>query len=129
MSRLPVYTAEAPSPRVGVYSQAIVANGFVYCSGSLPADPTTGQIIEGDVKAHTHQCIQNLSAVLAAAGSSINDVVKVNVFLLDIVDFDAVNEVYRLYWGDIKPARTCIVAKTIPRGCDVEIECVAVVSA
>ncbi|EXJ81573.1 endoribonuclease L-PSP [Capronia coronata CBS 617.96] len=128
MSRVSVFTKDAPPPRVGIYSQATVAGGFVWCSGSLPADPETGAIIEGDIQTHTHQCIKNLAAVLLAAGSSINDVIKVNVYLLDMKDFDAMNEVYKTYWGEQKPSRTCVVVKTIPRGSDVEIECVAVVS-
>lgn len=109
----------------GIYSQAIVANGTVYCSGSVAMDPATGQIIDGDVGAHTvshehyntqnvdqsltrpqHQCIKNLTNVLEAAGTTIENVVKVNVFLADMKDFAAMNEVYAQYWGEQKPCRT-----------------------
>ncbi|CAK7216733.1 hypothetical protein SCUCBS95973_002906 [Sporothrix curviconia] len=128
MPHTTVFTTDAPPPRVGIYSQAAVANGFVFCSGALPAD-TTGALVDGDIQAHTHQCFRNLSAVLAAAGSSLNDVVKMNVYLLNMADFDAMNSVYGQYFDEEKkPARTCIIAKVLPRVSDVEMECTAVVS-
>ncbi|KPM40256.1 hypothetical protein AK830_g6260 [Neonectria ditissima] len=127
MSRIPTITDKAPAP-LPVFNQAIVANGFVYTSGSIAQDPATGKIIEGDIQAHTHRVIQNLSAVLEASGSSVNDVVEVSVFLADMGDFAKMNEVYQTYWGDIKPARTCVAVKTLPANTDVEIKCVAVVS-
>ncbi|KAJ5930814.1 hypothetical protein N7466_006307 [Penicillium verhagenii] len=120
-----VLTKDAPPPLPGIYSQAIVANGLVFCSGSVPMDATTGKIIDGDVKAHTHQCIKNLTKVLEASGSDITKVVKVNVFLSNMDDFAEMNSVYTLYWGDIKPCRTCVAVKTLPLNTDVEIECVA----
>ncbi|EMC98873.1 hypothetical protein BAUCODRAFT_31148 [Baudoinia panamericana UAMH 10762] len=89
-------------------------------------DPATGKIIDGDVQAHTHQCIKNLTAVLEAAGTNIDNVVKVNVFLSDMKDFAAMNEIYAQYWGETKPCRTCVAAKQLPLGTDVEIECIAV---
>ncbi|KAH8653795.1 putative L-PSP endoribonuclease family protein Brt1 [Xylariales sp. PMI_506] len=121
-----VLTSNAPKPLPGIYSQAIVAGGFVYCSGAVGMDPETGKIVDGDVQAHTHQCIKNLSAILEAAGSSIDNVVKVNVFLANMDDFAKMNEVYTTYWGDVKPCRTCVAVKTLPLNTDVEIECVAV---
>merc|ERR1711915_1027045 len=121
-----ISTDKAPMGLKGIYSQAIVANGTVYCSGSVAMDPATGQIIDGDVGAHTHQCIKNLTNVLEAAGTTIENVVKVNVFLADMKDFAAMNEVYAQYWGEQKPCRTCVAAKQLPRGTDVEIECIAV---
>ncbi|TVY39836.1 2-iminobutanoate/2-iminopropanoate deaminase [Lachnellula subtilissima] len=124
--RTPILTNKAPKPLPGIYSQAIVAHGFVYCSGSVPMDPVSMKIIDGDIQAHTHQCIKNLSAILEAAGSSIKHVVKVNVFLADMDDFSKMNEVYMTYWGDIKPCRTCVAVKTLPHKTDVEIECTAV---
>jgi len=111
---------------MAVYSQAIVANGFVYCSGQIPADKT-GTIVDGDVKVHTKQCLDNLAAVLEAAGSSIQSVVKVNVFLADMKDFADMNEVYEQAFGTPKPARSCVAVKTLPKNVDVEIECIAVV--
>ncbi|GAB7349353.1 hypothetical protein MBLNU459_g8484t2 [Dothideomycetes sp. NU459] len=105
-TKTPVLTSKAPKPLPGIYSQAIIAGGMVYCSGAVPMDPESGKIIEGDIKAHTHQCIANLSAVLSAAGSDIEKVVKVNVFLASMDDFAQMNEVYMTYWGDVKPCRT-----------------------
>ncbi|KAL1962766.1 hypothetical protein VTN77DRAFT_9220 [Rasamsonia byssochlamydoides] len=124
--KTPVYTDKAPKPLPGIYSQAIIANGVVYCSGAVALDPETGKLIEGDIKAHTHQCIKNLSNVLEAAGSSLDKVVKVNVFLANMDDFADMNSVYTQYWGDVKPCRTCVAVKTLPLNTDVEIECVAV---
>ncbi|RFU30243.1 hypothetical protein B7463_g6087, partial [Scytalidium lignicola] len=125
-TKTPILTSKAPKPLPGIYSQAIVANGMVYCSGAVPMDAETGKLIDGDVQAHTHKCIQNLTAILEAAGSSIDKVVKVNVFLANMDDFAAMNEVYCTYWGDVKPCRTCVAVKTLPLNTDVEIECVAV---
>ncbi|KAL1972233.1 hypothetical protein VTN31DRAFT_7452 [Thermomyces dupontii] len=120
-----VFTDKAPKPLPGIYSQAIVSNGVVYCSGAVPMDPATGKLIEGDIKAHTHQCIKNLSHILEEAGSSLDKVVKVNVFLDNMDNFADMNSVYMQYWGEIKPARTCVAVKTLPLNTDVEIECIA----
>ncbi|KAL7905608.1 Endoribonuclease L-PSP/chorismate mutase-like protein [Trichoderma velutinum] len=122
----PVLTTNAPKPLPGIYSQAIKANGLVFVSGAVPMDPVTNELIPGDIQAHTHQCIKNLAAILEAAGSSIEKVVKVNVFLADMGDFAKMNEVYSTYWGDVKPCRTCVAVKTLPLNTDVEIECTAV---
>ncbi|KAI5895681.1 YjgF-like protein [Schizophyllum commune H4-8] len=125
MPKEAVLTLNAPPPLPGIYSQAIKAGGMVYCSGAVPMDAKTGKLIDGDVKAHTHQCIKNLSAILEEAGTSLNNVVKVNVFLSNMDDFAAVNEVYKEYWGEVKPCRTCVAVKTLPLNTDVEIECIA----
>ncbi|KAL1983160.1 hypothetical protein VTN96DRAFT_410 [Rasamsonia emersonii] len=124
--KTPVFTEKAPKPLPGIYSQAIIANGVVYCSGAVAIDPETGKLIDGDIKAHTHQCIKNLSNVLEAAGTSLDKVVKVNVFLANMDDFAEMNSVYTQYWGEVKPCRTCVAVKTLPLNTDVEIECVAV---
>ncbi|KAL2219088.1 putative L-PSP endoribonuclease family protein [Thermoascus aurantiacus ATCC 26904] len=124
--KTPVFTEKAPKPLPGIYNQAIIANGVVYCSGAVALDPETGKLVEGDIKAHTHQCIKNLTHVLEAAGSSIDKVVKVNVFLANMDDFAEMNSVYMQYWGDVKPCRTCVAVKTLPLNTDVEIECIAV---
>ncbi|KAI5201386.1 hypothetical protein E4T39_05279 [Aureobasidium subglaciale] len=124
-SKTAIFTSKAPKPLPGIYSQAIVANGFVYCSGQIAGDET-GKIIDGDIQAHTHQCIKNLTAVLKEAGTTIEKVIKVNIFLASMDDFAKMNEVYRTYWGDVKPSRTCVAVKTLPLGTDVEIECVAI---
>ncbi|KAK1762692.1 putative L-PSP endoribonuclease family protein [Phialemonium atrogriseum] len=126
MSKSAVLTKNAPPPLAGILSQAIIANGMVYCSGATGVDPVTRQLVEGDVKARTHQCIKNLKAVLEGARSSIDKVVKVNVYLADMGDFAEMNSVYSQYWGDVKPSRTCVAVKTLPLNTDVEIECIAV---
>ncbi|KAE8392682.1 Endoribonuclease L-PSP/chorismate mutase-like protein [Aspergillus alliaceus] len=90
-------------------------------------DPETGKIVDEDIEAHTHQCIKNLSHVLKAAGSDITKVLKVNVFLFDMSDFDKMNSVYMQYWGYVKPCRTCVAVKTLPLNTDVEIECIAAI--
>ncbi|WDK22576.1 endoribonuclease L-PSP [Colletotrichum graminicola] len=105
-TKTPVLTDKAPKPLPGIYSQAIIANGMVFCSGAVPMDPVTMKIIDGDIQAHTHQCIKNLTAILEGAGTTIDKVVKVNVFLANMEDFAPMNEIYCQYWGDVKPSRT-----------------------
>ncbi|KAF2163548.1 hypothetical protein M409DRAFT_26161 [Zasmidium cellare ATCC 36951] len=111
------------------HSQAIVSReGVVYCSGQLHMD-ATGALISGTVREKTRQCLSNLKAVLENAGSNMDLVMKVNIFLQDMSDFAEVNEEYKLWWtGEHKPARSCVAVKTLPRGGSVEIECVAQVS-
>ncbi|RSM12340.1 hypothetical protein CEP52_002557 [Fusarium oligoseptatum] len=104
MTKVAVLTDKAPKPRP-IYNQAIIANGFVFCSGQLPKD-LNGNIVQGTVQDRTRQCIKNLQAVLEAAGSSLEDVVEVNVFLSDMSDFSSMNQVYGEYWGEVKPSRT-----------------------
>ncbi|KAI1421495.1 endoribonuclease L-PSP [Xylaria sp. FL1777] len=120
-----VFTDNAPKTLPEVWSQAIKANGFVFVSGAIPMDPDSGEIIPGDIQAHTHQCIKNLTAVLEAAGSDILKVVKVNVFLSNIDNIHAMNEVYSKYWGEVKPSRTCVAVTNLPLDVDIEIECTA----
>ncbi|GKZ29986.1 hypothetical protein AbraIFM66950_007415 [Aspergillus brasiliensis] len=101
-----ISTDKAPKALPGIYSQAIVSNGVVYCSGAVAMDAETGKLIDGDIKAHTHQCIKNLGHVLEAAGSDLTKVLKVNVFLSNMDDFAEMNSVYMQYWGDVKPCRS-----------------------
>ncbi|PYH36910.1 putative L-PSP endoribonuclease family protein Brt1 [Aspergillus neoniger CBS 115656] len=124
-TKTPITTDKAPKALPGIYSQAIVSNGVVYCSGSVAMDAETGKIIDGDIKAHTHQCIKNLGNVLEAAGSDLTKVLKVTVFLSNMDDFAEMNSVYVQYWGDVKPCRTCVTVKTLPLNTDIEIECIA----
>ncbi|GKZ80701.1 hypothetical protein AnigIFM56816_004927 [Aspergillus niger] len=124
-TKTPISTDKAPKALPGIYSQAVVSNGVVYCSGAVAMDAETGKIIDGDIKAHTHQCIKNLGNVLEAAGSDLTKVLKVNVFLSNMDDFADMNSVYMQYWGDVKPCRTCVAVKTLPLNTDVEIECIA----
>ncbi|CAI7643544.1 unnamed protein product [Penicillium pancosmium] len=122
-SRQAVNTEEAPPPRP-FYNQALVANGFVFCSGQLPKD-STGKIVCGTVQDRANQCIKNLKAVLESAGSSLEKMVEVNVFLADMADFEKMNETYLQWFSEIKPVRTCVAVKSIPEYTDVEMKCVA----
>lgn len=125
MSRQVVHTENAPRA-IGPYSQAIVANGFVFCSGQIALDPATGELIEGDVAAQTERAIQNLRAVLEAAGSSLAHVVKTTVFLQDMADFAAMNAVYGQFFSENPPARSTVGNLALPRGARFEIEAIAV---
>jgi len=122
--RKPVQTDKAPKP-IGPYSQAIVDNGFVFVSGQGAIDPSTGQIERGDARSETRRVFENLKTILEAAGSSLGKVVKCNVYLRDINDFQAMNEVYATYFEAPFPARTTIQAGALPAGIAVEIEVVA----
>ena len=127
MQRESVKTQHAPAA-IGPYSQAIKAGGMVYAAGQIPLDPTTGQLISGDIQAQTERVLENLRAVLAAAGSSLDGVVKTTVFLKSMGDFAAMNEVYARYFTDTAPARSTIAVADLPRGALVEIEYIALVS-
>ena len=120
-----VKSSEGPQPR-GPYSQAIIADGFVFVAGQGPTDPSTNQLELGDIAAETRRTLLNIQAILEAAGSSLRDVVRVGVFLADIKDFDAMNAVYREFFTVDPPARTTVGAQ-LPR-IKVEIDCIARVS-
>jgi 2-iminobutanoate/2-iminopropanoate deaminase len=119
-----VQTDAAPAA-IGPYSQAIIAGGFLYTAGQIPTDPGTGQVVEGDIVSQTRRVMDNLQAVLAAAGASWKDVVKTTVFLQDMADFPRMNEVYSAAMGDARPARSTVQVAGLPRGVRVEIELVA----
>jgi 2-iminobutanoate/2-iminopropanoate deaminase len=119
-----VSTEKAPGA-IGPYSQAIKANGMVFCSGQIPTDPATGIFVSDDVSEQTVQVFKNLAAVLEAAGSGLDKVVKTTVFLADMNDFAAMNEVYGQYFVENKPARATVQAARLPRDAKVEIECIA----
>jgi len=121
-----VQTDRAPQA-IGPYSQAIKANGFVFASGQIPLDPATGQLIEGDIRAQTERVLNNVQAVLEAAGSALDRVVKTTVFLADMNDFAVVNEVYANFFGATRPARSTVQAARLPRDVKVEIEVVALI--
>ena len=110
---------------VGPYSPGVQAGRFVYLSGQTPMDPATGVLMEGDVRAQTAQCFRNLAAVLKAAGLTLDHVVKVNVFLTDMNDFEAMNEVYATQFSRPFPARTTIGVASLPKGASIEIELIA----
>lgn len=124
MSKKVVSTPDAPAA-VGAYSQAIVSNGFVYCSGQVPLDPATGELVGGSIADQTRRCLESLSAVLRAAGAGLDDVVKVTAFLLDMGDFPEFNEAYSEFFGDEPPARATVAVAGLPKGAEVEIECIA----
>jgi 2-iminobutanoate/2-iminopropanoate deaminase len=119
-----VESADAPAA-IGPYSQAIKAGGFLFTSGQIPLDPATGTLVGGDVAAQTHRVLKNLSAVLAAAGSSFDRVVKTTVYLQDMAEFAAMNEVYATYFPSPAPARATIQAARLPRDVKVEIDLIA----
>jgi 2-iminobutanoate/2-iminopropanoate deaminase len=121
-----ISTDKAPGA-IGPYSQAVKTNGMVFCSGQIPIDTATGEFVSDDVAEQTEQVLKNLNAVLEAAGTSLNNVVKTTVFLADMNDFAAMNEVYAKYFSENKPARATVQAAGLPRGARVEIECIAVV--
>lgn len=119
-----VHTDGAPAA-LGPYSQAIVAGGFVYTAGQIPLDPDSGEMVEGGVEVQAERVLENLGAILAAAGSSFSKVVKTTVFLSDMDDYAAVNEVYARYFREPYPARSAIQVARLPRGVRLEIEAVA----
>lgn len=119
-----IETKNAPGA-VGAYSQGIVSNGFVYSSGQLPLVPETGELISDDVKKATRQSLENVKAIVEAGGSSVEKIVKVNIFLDDINDFAAVNEAYAEFFGDHKPARSCVEVGKLPKNGLLEIEAIA----
>ncbi len=123
-NRTPVHSDAAPKA-IGPYSQAIVANGFVFCSGQTPIDPATGNLVEGGIEAQTQQVFKNLIAVLAAAGTDLDHVVKSNVFLKDMNNFAAMNAIYASHFKGAPPARSTVEVARLPKDCIVEIEMIA----
>jgi 2-iminobutanoate/2-iminopropanoate deaminase len=121
-----VSTPGAPQA-IGPYSQAIVSQGFLFTAGQVALDPSTGQLVPGGVAEQTSRALENLRAVLRAAGSDVSQVVKTTVFLVDMADFTAMNEVYGRVFGDHRPARSTVAVAALPRGALVEIEVIATV--
>lgn len=124
MSKRIVRTENAPDA-IGPYSQAVVAGGFVYTAGQLALDPGTGQLVPGDVRIQTKRVMENIKAILESAGSSLANVVKTTVFLRDMNDFGAMNEIYGSYFQEEPPARSTFQVAKLPRDGAVEIEVVA----
>jgi 2-iminobutanoate/2-iminopropanoate deaminase len=121
-----ISTENAPGA-IGPYSQAVKAGDFIFCSGQIPINPQTGEFVSEDVAEQTRQVLKNLSAVLEAAKTSLDNVVKTTVFLADMNDFAAMNEVYAEFFSENKPARATVQAARLPRDARVEIECIAVI--
>ena len=119
-----VATDAAPKA-IGPYSQAVKANGLVYTSGQIALDPATGNLVEGSFEAQVHRVLQNLAAILKAAGSDFSRVLKATVYVTDLANFQTLNGIYAEYFGDHKPARTTVEVKGLPKGGAVEIDLVA----
>lgn len=120
-----IVQSDAAPAAIGPYSQGIIAGGFLYTAGQIPLDPVTKQVVDGDIVPQTRRVLDNLQAVLAAAGASWKDVVKTTVYLQDLGDFPRMNEVYAAVMGDTRPARSTVQVAALPRGVRVEIDLVA----
>ena len=120
-----IQTTKAPAA-IGPYSQAVEANGFVFSSGQLGINPATGEFVEGDVQAQTRQALTNARAIMNEAGLDLNNVIKTTVFLSDMANFAAMNEIYAEFFSEPYPARSAVAVKTLPKNALVEVECIAV---
>lgn len=118
-----ISTHEAPGA-IGPYSQAVAVDGWMFCSGQIPMDPASGELVGGDIGPQTDRVLKNLTAVLEAAGASLSNVVKTTVFLEDMADFAGMNDVYARHFGDHKPARAAVAVRTLPKNVKVEIEAI-----
>jgi 2-iminobutanoate/2-iminopropanoate deaminase len=119
-----ISTDRAPAA-IGPYSQAVLAGSLLFCSGQIPLDPSSGQIVDGGIREQTVQVMSNIAAVLAAAGAGFDNVIKTTIFLVDMNDFAVVNDVYGACFGSHKPARSTVAVKALPREALVEIEILA----
>lgn len=119
-----LHTDKAPAA-IGPYSQAIEVNGMFFASGQIPLDPTTGNVVESGIKEQTRQALTNAKAIMEAAGLSLANVVKTTVFMADMSDFAAMNEVYATFFTEPYPARSAVAVKALPKGVLVEVECIA----
>ena len=126
MSKIMINTSSAPQA-IGPYSQAVKAGGFVFVSGQIPLDPATGEVISGSIEEETARVLDNIKAVLGAAGLDLDDVVKTTIYLTDLGDFARVNEVYGGYFTSEPPSRATVGVAALPRGVRVEIDAIAVV--
>jgi 2-iminobutanoate/2-iminopropanoate deaminase len=122
-----VSTKAAPAA-IGPYSQGVVAGDFLFISGQLALDPKSGEFIEGDISAMTHQVIRNVQAIAESAGGGLNRVVKTTIFLADMTDFGAVNEVYAQYFKGVLPARAVVQAAALPKGGKIEMEAIVMLT-
>lgn len=119
-----VYSDRAPAA-IGPYSQAVRAGGYVHCSGQIGLDPATGNLVAGGVAAETRQVLRNLAAVLEEAGSGFSEVVKVTIYVVDMGDFEVVNEIYGEALGNARPARATVMVAGLPKGARIEIDAIA----
>ncbi|MDQ6857399.1 MAG: RidA family protein [Chloroflexota bacterium] len=121
-----IIATDAAPAAIGPYSQAVAAGELIFCAGQVALDPASGDSVTGDVRVQTERVLDNLAAVLAAAGSDLRHVMKTTVYLVDFDDFAAMNEVYAKRFGDHRPARATVGVSALPKGLRVEIECVAI---
>lgn len=128
MSEIEIVATDRAPAAIGPYSQAVRTNGWIFVSGQIPLDPDSGELASGDIAAQTDRVFRSLAAVLEEAGGGLGTVVKVTVYLSDMANFAAMNEVYAKYFGDHRPARATVQAAGLPKGVDVEIDAVAVVA-
>ena len=119
-----ILTADAPAP-IGPYNQAILSGDLLFCSGQIPLDPATGELVPGDVGAQTRRVMKNIEAILDAAGATFENVVKTTIFLIDMNDFAAVNAIYGASFATLAPARSTVAVAGLPKGSRIEIEVVA----
>ncbi|MFH1028638.1 MAG: RidA family protein [Pseudomonadota bacterium] len=124
MKLQPIATENAPAA-IGPYSQAVRSGNMLFCSGQIPLDPLTGEVVAGDISVQTERVMANIAAVLKASGAGFEDVIKTTVFLVDMADFAVMNGVYARYFENHKPARSTVAVNSLPRGVRVEIEVLA----
>lgn len=122
-----IKTDKAPAP-IGPYNQAVLANGMLYVSGQIPLDPDTSELVTGSIEEETQQVMKNLAAILTAAGTDFSSIVKCSIFIKDMGQFSRINEVYGSYFGEDAPARETVEVSQLPKGVNVEISCMALVS-
>jgi 2-iminobutanoate/2-iminopropanoate deaminase len=120
----PIFTSEAPAA-IGPYSQAVRSGRFLFCSGQIPLDPKSGQIVPGDIATQTRRVLDNIAAILRTEGLTFENVVKTTIFLTNLADFQTVNEIYASYFKEDPPARSTVQVSALPRGANVEIEVIA----
>jgi len=120
----PIFTSEAPAA-IGPYSQGMSSGHFLFCSGQIPLDPQSGEIVSGDIATQTRRVLDNIGAILRIAGLTFDNVVKTTIFLTDLADFQKVNEIYGSYFKQDPPARSTVQVSALPRGANVEIEVIA----
>lgn len=124
---LAIVSTDAAPAAIGPYSQAVAAGGVVYCSGQIGLDPATGELVTGGVEAEAERVLTNLAAVLAAAGTDFSGVTKATIYLIDMADFAAVNEIYARHLGGARPARATVAVAALPKGARIEIDAIALV--
>ncbi|AOT72779.1 RidA family protein [Geosporobacter ferrireducens] len=126
MNKTMIQTQNAPAA-IGPYAQAVRVGDLIFTSGQLPVDPATGELLTDDIQAETRQCLENVKAILEAAGSSLEQAVKLTVFIKDMDQFSKINEVYANYFPGGKPARSCVEVARLPKDANIEIEAIAVI--